>query len=128
MTIDEYFASLERGLSQNRLVSYLDAPLTCVASDDFNGIIRGRIVFWDGSFLDLYEVVSVELGYPVRIGYAYTYLREGQRVFRYDNAPHHPEIITYPHHKHLGPQDRLMPSDQPSLNQVLSEVAAWLAR
>jgi hypothetical protein len=82
--------------------------------------------FWDDSFLDLYEVVSTELGYPVRISYAYTYLHREQRVFRYDNAPHHPEIITFPHHKHSGPQDRLTPADQPSLSQVMAEIADWL--
>ncbi|PKO22712.1 MAG: hypothetical protein CVU38_07955 [Chloroflexi bacterium HGW-Chloroflexi-1] len=126
MTIDDYFASLERSLRQDPLVSHLLEPFTCLASDDFNGLVRGRVFFWDDSFLDLYEVVSTELGYPVRIGYAYTYLQRGQRVFRYDNAAHHPEIITFPHHKHIGPQDRLAPSDQPSLSQVLAEIAAWL--
>jgi hypothetical protein len=71
-------------------------------------------------------VVSTELGYPVRVHYAYTYVREGERVFRYDNAPHHPEIVTHPHHKHIGPSDRLAPADQPSLNQVLAEIEEWL--
>lgn len=126
MKIDDYFASLERGLRQNPLVSHLQEPFTYLASDDYNGIIRGRVFFWDDSFLDLYEVVSTELGYPVRIGYSYTYLQEKQRVFRYDNAPHHPEIVTFPHHKHVGSQDRLAPSDQPSLSHVLAEVAVWL--
>jgi hypothetical protein len=126
MKVDDYFASLERGLRQNPLVSHLQEPFTLLASDDHNGIVRGRAFFWDDSFLDLYEVVSTELGYPVRIHYAYTYLQGQQRVFRYDNAPHHPSVITFPHHKHIGPQDRLAPSDQPSLNQVLAEIAAWL--
>ncbi len=36
------------------------------------------------------------------------------------------EIITYPHHKHIGPSDRLAPSDQPSLHQVLTEIEGWL--
>lgn len=128
MNIDDYFASLERGLTQNRLVSHLDETFTCLASDDHNGLIRGRVHFWDESFLDLYEVVSTELGYPVRVSYAYTYLRESLRVFRYDNAPHHPEIITYPHHKHIGHEDRLAPTDQPSLGQILAEIATWLER
>jgi len=128
MNIDDYFAALERGLVQNPLVSRLEETFTCLASDDHNGLVRGRVFFWDDSLLDLYEVVSTELGYPVRVSYAYTYLREGRRVFRYDNAPHHPEIITYPHHKHIGPQDRLAPTDQPSLSQVMAEVAAWLEK
>ena len=126
MRIDDYFASLERSLTQNPLVSRLAETFTCPASDDHNGLVRGRVFFWDDSFLDLYEVISTELGYPIRVSYAYTYLREGRRIFRYDNAPHHPEIITYPHHKHIGPQDRLAPADQPSLSQVMAEVATRL--
>ncbi|MBI3958939.1 MAG: hypothetical protein HY328_09025 [Chloroflexi bacterium] len=126
MNIDDYFASLERGLRQNLLVSHLQDPFVCLSSDDFNGLVRGRVFFWDDSFLDIYEVVSTELGYPVRISYAYTYLQGRERLFRYDNAPHHPEIVTFPHHKHIGPHDRLAPSDQPSLSQVLAEIAGWL--
>ncbi len=72
------------------------------------------------------EVVSTELGYPIRVHYAYTYMRNQQRVFRYDNAPHHPEIATHPHHKHIGATDRLAPADPPSLSQVLAESEGWL--
>ncbi len=78
MTIDDYFAAMERSLRQNRHVTGIDESLVCLASDDYNGLIRGRVIFWDGSYLDLYEVVSTELGYPVRVGYAYTYLRAGR--------------------------------------------------
>ncbi|MBI5651084.1 MAG: hypothetical protein HZC40_11675 [Chloroflexi bacterium] len=66
------------------------------------------------------------MGYPVRVHYAYTNLRNERRVFRYDNAPHHPEISTHPHHKHLGAQERLAPTDQPTLNQILVEIEGWL--
>ncbi|MBC8264660.1 MAG: hypothetical protein H8E47_11120 [Anaerolineales bacterium] len=126
MIIDDYFAGMERGLRQNVQVGRVEEPITCLAADDYNGLIRCRVFFWDGSYLDIYEVVSTELGYPVRVHYSYTYLREGQRVFRYDNAPHHPGIATYPHHKHIGAADRLAPADQPSLSQVLAEIERWL--
>ena len=128
MKIDDYFSAIERGLQQNVQIGKIEEPLTCLASDDYNGLIRCRVVFWDGSYLDLYEVVSTELGYPVRVHYAYTYLREGKRVFRYDNAPHHPEIVTHPHHKHIGPKDHLGPADQPSLSQILAEIEGWLGQ
>jgi Family of unknown function (DUF6516) len=127
VTIDDYFSAMERSLRQNSHVTTMDDSLVCLASDDYNGLIRGRVFFWDGSYLDLYEVVSTELGYPVRVGYAYTYLRAGERVFRYDNAPHHREIVTFPHHKHIGPTDRLAPADQPSLRQVLTETESHIS-
>ena len=126
MIIDDYFAAVERGLRQNVQTGEIEEPIICLASDDYSGLLRCRIVFWDASYLDLYEVVNTELGYPVRVHYAYAYVRAGQRVFRYDNAPHHPEIVTHPHHKHIGQSDRLAPADQPSLSQVLAEIEGWL--
>jgi hypothetical protein len=126
MTVDDYFEALQRSLRANPTIARLGEPLVALASDDFNGLLKARVFFWDDSFLDLYEVVSTEIGYPIRVSYAYTYVRNGSRIFRYDNAPHHPEIITHPHHKHIGQDNRLAPADQPTLNQVMSEVAGWL--
>ncbi len=128
MKIDDYFSSFERGLYQNPQISKIENPIILLTSDDYNGLIRCRVTFWDGSFLDIYEVVSTELGYPVRISYAYAYLQKNERVFRYDNAPHHPEIVTHPHHKHIGLKDRLAPADQPSLSQIISEILALLGQ
>jgi len=124
--IEDYFASLERGLQQNTQTGRVEQPVTCFTSDDFNGLIRCRVSFWDGSFLDIYEVISTELGYPVRVHYAYTYMRNGRNIFRYDNAPHHPEIATHPHHKHIGEKERLAPADPPTLGLVFAEVEEHL--
>ncbi len=124
MNVQDYFTSVERGLRSNSLVVHLEI-LLCIASDDFNGLLRCRAHFWDGSFLDIYEVVSTEPGYPLRIHYAYTYIRE-QLIFRYDNAPHHPEVETHPHHKHIGAAEFVMPSRPPTLSSVLAEIATYL--
>ena len=37
--------------------------------------------------MDIYEVVSTELGYPVRINDAYTCFRNGQRVLWATRSP-----------------------------------------
>lgn len=126
MTIYDYFSSVERGLRDNIKIGSVEEPITCLVSDDYNGLLRCRVFFWDGSYLDIYEVVSTEHGYPIRVHYAYTYLREGKRVFRYDNAPHHPEIETHPHHKHIGPAGELVPSEPPTLSAIFLEVEAYV--
>lgn len=126
MTIADYFSGIERGLTQNIRIGSPDMPIVCLASDEFNGLVRCRIYFYDDSYLDVYEVVNTELGYPVKIHYAYTYIRAGERVFRYDNAPHHPEIDTYPHHKHLGARDALSVANEPTLAQILAEIKSVL--
>jgi hypothetical protein len=126
MKIEDYFASIERGLRQGAGVHLVEEPGFYAISDDFNGVFRIRVVFWDGSYLDIHETVNTELGYPVRIHYSYTFIHDGIKIFRYDNAPHHRELITFPHHKHIGPEDRPAPSDQPSVNQVIAEANEYL--
>jgi hypothetical protein len=42
-------------------------------------------------------------------------------IFRYDNAPHHVEIVSFPHHKHEV--DDIKESLEPSLYEVLLEIA-----
>ena len=127
MNISDYFSSLERSLTRNLRIGSPESPIVCLASDDHNGLVRCRVFFWDESYLDIYEAVNTEQGFPVRVHYSYTYLRAGERVFRYDNAPHHPEIPTFPHHKHLGPQDALAESVEPTLANILDEVERLLA-
>jgi hypothetical protein len=46
-------------------------------------------------------------------------------VFRYDMAPHHKEIKTFPHHKHLG-SEKVIESLAPSLGEVLQEIEGIL--
>jgi hypothetical protein len=41
MIIADYFAGLERTLRRNPQVSELEGPFTCLASDDYNGLVRG---------------------------------------------------------------------------------------
>ncbi len=56
--------------------------------------------------------------------YAYVYLdAQGNRVFQYDDAPHHPELSTHPHHVHKGHRpakgpDRALPLDVPRVDFV----------
>jgi hypothetical protein len=41
------------------------------------------------------------------------------QALRYDNAKHHPEIKTFPHHKHIS--GKIEDSKEPELIDVLSE-------
>ena len=122
MKVTDYFESLEKSLRQNANIVRVDQPQAYLISDDFNGLLKCRVHFWDDSFLDIYEVVNTELGYPIRVHYAYTYLQAEKQLFRYDNAPHHSEIVTFPHHKHADFSSKPTPTDQPTLSQVLSEI------
>ncbi len=44
MTIDDYFVAIERGLHQNVHIGKIEDPITCLASDDYNGLVCSRVV------------------------------------------------------------------------------------
>ena len=84
------------------------------------GYIGGTIVFENGYRLDFIEVKDIEV--TGRAKYRYQCMDEHQAlVFRYDNAPHHKHLQTFPHHKHTlsGVQD----SSEPTLYDTLLEIA-----
>jgi len=43
-------------------------------------------------------------------GYGFTLVKAGRVIMRWDNAPHHPYISTYPHHLH-DENGEIKPSD-----------------
>ena len=46
--------------------------------------------------------------------------KEGSMVFRYDNAPHHKDVSSFPHHKHLP--SNVAESDDKGIMDVLDEI------
>jgi len=57
------------------------------------------------------------------VAYGY-YLRTHDYEEWWDNRPHHPEIQTHPHHKHIGGE--VHPSQNPSLEEFLGTVKQLL--
>jgi hypothetical protein len=89
------------------------------------GFIRGIVVFIDGSRLHFLEYIGIINNISIKLKYRYHYEdAEGNMIFRYDNAPHHRNIATFPHHKHVG--NNVLPSREPSLSTVLEEVALMI--
>jgi hypothetical protein len=90
------------------------------------GAINGMLWFQDGSRLEFTETVRL-IGQDVRKQrYRYQYLKGDQRIFRYDNAPHHPYILTFPHHKH-DETGQVVQAEEVSLKDVLNEIGDLLA-
>jgi len=88
---------------------------------DRMGAIEGRLRFYDGSLLEFDETLIVKHLILIKTDYSYHYQRaDASLVFRYDNAPHHPELPGFPCHKHIG--ERVVPADPPDLSEVLREI------
>jgi hypothetical protein len=88
------------------------------------GFIRGEIYFVDASVLHLREFVDVETTVE-RLLHVYQYMDAHEQLrFRYDNTGHHKQLNlpTYPHHKHEGSSQQVIPSPAPDLAAVLGEI------
>ncbi len=55
--------------------------------------------------------------------YSYHYQdRNSDLIFRYDMAPHHRGIKTFPHHKHIH-SNNVIEASSPAFAQVLDEIS-----
>ena len=124
MNLKSYLGQLQKSIETRKEINvqYFRAIET---TPNQVGYLEGRLYFWDGSFLEFYEALSVRGVTLVRTDYAYHYqTADNDLIFRYDNAPHHPEISTHPHHKHTA--TGLEATKPPHLNDILGEIDALL--
>jgi hypothetical protein len=84
--------------------------------------LKARVLFTDGSQLHIRQVVID----GAILKYAYQWqTREGILIARWDNAEHWPDIVTFPHHKHVHDDGgtRVLPSQGADLSLVMEEIA-----
>ena len=116
--IEAYFLQLEQIIQEFPNIRFVS--LTKKTYNATQGYIGGSIIFENNHRLDFVEVKNTDI--KQKLKYRYHYMNEElSMVFRYDNAPHHIEIATFPHHKHEV--DDIRASNEPTLYDVLLEVA-----
>jgi len=117
--IEDYFQRVEEILRE--FPSIRSRVLTHKTYNDYQGYISGKIVFENGHLLEFAEVVDTEQS--TKIKYRYQYMDEKQTlVFRYDNAPHHKTVKSFPHHRHAP--GKVTDSKESDLNDILLEIAS----
>ena len=123
MLIEEYFQSIGSYIADCHHVT--ESQIRNDKRSFYIGVVEGEIRFTDNSFLHFIEFVNVKEGVN-RYKYSYHYQDKAEKVvFRYDMAPHHKEIKTFPHHKHMGSEE-VVESIAPSLSEVLQEIGGIL--
>lgn len=82
--------------------------------------LRIRVRFRSGYLLELNEAIIAEEATIIRLYYRYHFQDEkNSLVFRYDNAPHFPGFVNFPHHKHLP--DEVTDTLESSILKVIAE-------
>ena len=81
----------------------------------------------DGSTLQFLELIDRKDDEIIRPKYRFHFMDSADKmIFRYDNAPHHPEVATYPHHKHIQGKEKPKQSKGIGLREVLSEIEGMI--
>jgi len=126
-SLERYLARVEEKLKElEPLISSSQISIERRSSNRV--VLRGMIIFIDGSSLHFLEYVLEEDNKLLRISYRFHYTKQDNSlVFRYDNAPHHPELPTFPHHKHLS-GSKVISSGEKSLADVLDEIRENISR
>ncbi len=122
-TLYHYFSRLEDTLLSRQEIEIQEISIEQDKPDNDQGEFRANINFYDRSSLKAFERVSLEDGEIIKDDYSYHYQKsDNSLVFRYDNAPHHPEIETHPHHKHVGSDENVIAAQPPDLSDMLNEI------
>lgn len=116
--IHEYFSRIESVLQKFPNISSYTIKKKVYGARQ--GVISASIVF--GNDYSLYFTEVKDTSKKEKIKYRYQFMDENRElIFRYDNAYHHKNIKTYPHHKHDF--DNVKESPEPDLEEVLLEIA-----
>ena len=100
MQVIDYFSEIQSLIRSSIFVENVDVEYE-VKSRSI-GIVHGILGMIDGSTLQFMELVNIKSDKMIRLKYRFHLMTvNDEMVFRYDNSPHHPEISTYPHHKHV---------------------------
>jgi hypothetical protein len=114
--IGDYFEFLKRIAEKNPEVVNLRLIREFIGVK--SGFIRFAVELRDGCELHVFEYIDSSLH---KIDYSYHWLnREKKLIARWDNAPHHSEIKTFPHHVHDG--EEIKPSAEPSFTEILKKI------
>jgi menaquinone-dependent protoporphyrinogen IX oxidase len=122
--IRKFVENFDRAITTSPFV--LSSAIEKYLSTDGQSVyVKGIIRFIDSSNLDIATFALVCAGRLTVDKYRFHYMDKKRRmVFRYDNAPHHPELESHPHHKHTP--SGVVPANMPTIERILEEIGAGI--
>ena len=122
MNIKNYFDRITLFLKGNSNVVSVRVEKKIISTS--GGYLRLRITFLNGSVLDVREYVDDKLR---KLSYSYNFLSsKNTLIFRYDNAPHHKEVETFPYHVHIS-NGEVRESEEKDIYRVKREIGGVLS-
>lgn len=97
--ITEYFSHLLKAIGDSAWVRNEDITFREIGENE--GYVRGILDLQNGYQLHVAEYVMMDGTNPVAQKYRFQLQTpDGKFIARWDNAPHHKDINSFPHHKH----------------------------
>ena len=91
------------------------------------GLHRFRIVWEDDSLLEMFERFEISDGVCKITKYSFHWQDvQGVLLKRWDNAAHHPEVDSHPHHLHESSEDSVLPHEPVTAATILERVTDLL--
>jgi len=130
MTVTEYLQELDETISSAPEVVQVDILRRSVLDTGMEivAVYRYKLTMTDGSLLELTERLVEEFGQLSRTKYRFHWQSQKAEVIkRWDNAPHHPEVESFPHHLHDGSETHVIShgiiSGIDAVNRVIADIA-----
>ena len=123
--IEEYLQRLDELLSTSTAVANVEVVRRSLRDSELERTLhyRYRVALADGGLVEMTERVLEAQGTLRVTTYRHHWQDpSGRLVQRWDNAPHHPEVETFPHHLHDRAEDRVVAHPAVTGLQVLQRI------
>ncbi|MCG2738480.1 MAG: DUF6516 family protein [Candidatus Methanoperedenaceae archaeon] len=117
--LENFLADLKATLTASPLVKDIDIDDEFITS--VSGFLDCTVVMIDGSTLYVTEYFTISGENIKRDKYSYHLQKKGEFIIRWDNAPHHRELSTFPYHVH--DKDGVYESKEITMDEVLEEIS-----
>ena len=115
-----YFESIKNFFNRNPILLKFDVLRERITNTE--GFIEIDSELKHGFRFIFFEYYSVKEGV---INYRYQLLdKNHESIVRWDNAPHHPELDNFPHHKHIRKQ--VQSCKKLSIYQIFNQINEYL--
>jgi len=123
VTADEYLAAIHIALVESHIVADYTVVRQRVTSQ--TGYLRVRVKLSNDDFLEAAEAFRLRTTGVEVVDYRHQWMSGDRATLRkrWDSSPHHPEMDNFPHHCHDGSEDRVIPSEPLSIQDVLRIIA-----
>ena len=125
MLLCNYLQSFRRGMEKLEKYGYTESiDIREEIRSNKQAIIKAKIVLVDRSVMHIKEYIDAK--YKIeKVSYAYQYQdRDGELIFRYDNAAHRP-ALRFKEHKHTK-NGVIIEASLPDISNIIDEVVECL--